>query len=199
VFVKQITDFFGNAVRIATLADTQELGIDPRYVGWRITTKFNSGDARVSGAEFNVKHSLRDLVAWGRHFSVFVNGTKLDLDGDRDADFSAFTPESLNWGFSYSRRPVMFMAKWNYRGKRRLGALPALGPDAYAYDDRRLTLDLNAEVQLRKSIFLYVAAQNVFNVPSLEMRYGSATPDYAKDHRWGYNGVGITMGLKGTF
>ena len=93
----------------------------------------------------------------------------------------------------------MFMAKWNYRGKRRLGALPALGPDAYAYDDRRVTLDLNAELQLRKSIFLYVAAQNVFNTPSLEKRYGSATPAYAKDHRWGYNGVGITMGIKGTF
>jgi TonB-dependent receptor len=199
VFMKNITNFFGNSVRIATLADTEALGLDPRYVGWRVTTKFNSGDARVTGAEFNVKHSLRELVSWGRHFSVFFNGTKLDLDGDRDADFSAFTPESLNWGFSYSRRPVMFMAKWNYRGKRRLGALPALGPDAYAYDDRRLTLDLNAELQLRRSIFLYVAAQNVFNVPSLEMRYGSATPDYAKDHRWGYNGVGITLGIKGTF
>ncbi len=199
VFVKNISKFFGNQVRIATLADTEELGLDPRYVGWRITSKFNSGDARVTGAEFNVRHSLREIGSWGRYFSVFVNGTKLDLDGDRDADFSAFTPESLNWGFSFSRKPVMFMAKWNYRGKRRLGALPNLGPDAYAYDDRRLTLDLNAEFQLHKSIFLYAAAQNVFNTPSLEMRYGSVTPDYAKDQRYGYNGVGITFGIKGTF
>ncbi len=199
VFMKDISKFFGNQVRIATLADTEELGLDPRYIGWRITSKFNSGNARVTGAEFNIRHSLRELGSWGRHFTGFLNGTKLDLDGDRDADFSAFTPESLNWGFSYSRRPVMFMAKWNYRGKRRLGALPNLGPDAYAYDDRRLTLDLNAELQLRKAIFLYVAAQNVLNVPSLEKRYGTATPDYAKDHRYGYNGVGITMGIKGTF
>jgi outer membrane receptor for ferrienterochelin and colicin len=144
VFLKDIGKFFGNQVRIATLADTEELGLDPRYVGWRITSKFNSGNARVTGAEFNVKPlAARARFAWGRNFTGFINGTKLDLDGDRDADFSAFTPESLNWGFSYSRRPVMFMAKWNYRGKRRLGALPALGPDAYAYDDRRVTLDLN--------------------------------------------------------
>ncbi|HRE80097.1 MAG TPA: TonB-dependent receptor, partial [Opitutaceae bacterium] len=199
VFLKEITDFFGTDVRIATLADTEQLGIDPRYVGWRISTKFNSGDARVTGAEFNIRQSLRELGEWGRHFNVFINGTKLELQGDRDADFSAFTPESLNWGFSYNRKPIMFMAKWNYRGKRRLAAFPNLGPDAYAYDDRRLTLDLNAEIQIRKAIFFYVAAQNVFNVPSLEMRYGSSTPDYAKDHRWGYNGVGITMGIKGTF
>ncbi len=199
VFLKNLTNFFGNQVRIATLADTEQLGLDPRYVGWRVTSKFNSGDARVSGAEFNVRHSLREVGAWGRYVSVFVNGTKLDLDGNRDADFSAFTPESLNWGFSFSKKPVMFMAKWNYRGKRRLGALPGLGPDAYAYDDRRLTLDLNAEIQLRKSLFFYVAAQNVFNTPSLELRYGSVTPDYAKDQRYGYNGIGITFGIKGTF
>ncbi len=199
VFMKDIQKFFGTAVRIATLADTEELGLDPRYVGWRVTSKFNSGDARVVGAEFNVRHSLRELGAWGRYVSVFVNGTKLNLQGDRETDFSAFTPESLNWGFSITKKPVMFMAKWNYRGKRQLGALPALGPDAYAYDDRRLTLDLNAEVQLRKSLFFYAAAQNVFNTPSLELRYGSATPDYAKAQRYGYNGVGITMGLKGTF
>ncbi len=198
-FMKDITDFFGSAVRVATLADTELLGLDPRYVGWRVTSTFNSGDARVTGAEFNVRHSLREMGSWGRYFNVFVNGTKLDLDGNRDADFSAFTSESLNWGFSYSKKPVMFMAKWNYRGKRRLGALPALGPDAYAYDDRRLTLDLNAEVQLRKALFFYAAAQNVFNSPSLEMRYGSVTPDYAKDQRYGYNGIGITFGIKGTF
>jgi iron complex outermembrane recepter protein len=199
VFLKEITNFFGNSVRIATLADTEMLGLDPRYVGWRVSTKVNSGDARVLGAEFNVKHSLRELGPWGRYFNVFVNGTKLDLQGDRDADFSGFTPESLNWGFSYTRRPVMFMAKWNYRGKRSLAAFPGLGPDAFRYDDRRLTLDLNAELQIRKTIFLYAAAQNVFNVPARELRYGSDTPTYAKVQRWGYNGVGITVGLKGTF
>jgi hypothetical protein len=93
----------------------------------------------------------------------------------------------------------MFMAKWSYRGKRQLGEIPALGPDARAYDDRRLTLDLNGEVQLRKTLFFYVNAQNVFNVPSVNLRYGSATPAYAKQYLTGYNGVGLTMGVKGTF
>ncbi|HEY0968367.1 MAG TPA: TonB-dependent receptor [Opitutaceae bacterium] len=199
VFMKELTNFFGNEVRIATLADTEELGLDPSYVGWRVTSKFNSGDARVTGAEFSIRNSLKRFGSWGRQFNVFVNGTKLKLEGDRDADFSAFTPESLNWGFSYSRKPFMFMAKWNYRSERKLLAMPTLGPDAYSYDASRLTLDLNAEVQIRKSLFFYAAAQNVFNEPSQELRYGSATPERARIQRWGYNGVGITMGIKGTF
>jgi TonB-dependent receptor len=199
VFLKEITDFFGNAVIVATLADIEELGLDPRYVGWRVTTRFNSGDARVSGAEFNVRHSLRELGDWGRHFSVFVNGTKLKLEGDRDADFATFIPVSLNWGFSYSRRPINFMAKWNYRGKQKNNSFPTIAPDGYTYDDRRLILDLNVEYQLRSSLFLFVNAQNVFNSPSVQLRYGSETPDYAKHWFTNKNGVGITLGVKGTF
>jgi outer membrane receptor protein involved in Fe transport len=91
------------------------------------------------------------------------------------------------------------MAKWNYRGKRRLGAQPALGVDAFEFDDRRLTLDLNLDYQLKKWLQLYVAAQNVFNARTVTMRYGSATPDYAKIYLTGANGVGLTLGVKGTF
>src|SRR5688572_7561818 len=54
VFLKEIKDFFSNTVRIATAADTAELGLDPRYVGWRVSTTVNGGAARVYGAEFNV-------------------------------------------------------------------------------------------------------------------------------------------------
>jgi iron complex outermembrane recepter protein len=199
VFLKEIKDFFANTVRIATAADAESLGLDPRYVGWRVSTQINGGSAQVRGVEFNVKQSLRELGAWGRHATVFVNGTKLHLEGESSDAFNAFTPESLNWGFSYSRRPATFMAKWNYRGKRRLGAQPQLAPDAYEYDDRRLTLDLNLDVELKKWLQFYVAAQNVFNARAITMRYGSATPDYAKIYLTGANGVGITMGIKGTF
>ncbi len=199
VFLKEIKDFFSNIVRVATPADVELLGIDPRYVGWRVSSQINGGAARVSGVEFNVRQSLRELGAWGRNATVFINGTKLKLEGESEAAFNAFTPESLNWGFSYSRRPATFMAKWNYRGKRRLGAQPQLAPDAFEYDDRRLTLDLNLDVEIKKWLQFYVAAQNVFNARAVTMRYGSATPDYAKIYLTGANGVGITMGIKGTF
>ncbi len=199
VFLKDIKDFFSNTVRIAQAADIEELGLDPRYLGWRVSTQINGGSARVYGVEFNVRQSLRELGTWGRNASVFVNGTKLRLEGQSTAAFNAFTPESLNWGFSYTKRPATFMAKWNYRGKRRLGAQPQLGTDAFEYDDRRLTLDLNLDVELKKWLQFYVAAQNVFNTRAITMRYGPATPDYAKVYLTGANGVGITMGIKGSF
>jgi len=103
-FRKDIQDFFATSVRIATAADLELLGMDPRYAGWQISTAFNEpGAARVSGVEFNVRYPLRPLGAWGRYFQVFANATKLRLEGSRDSNFSGFIPKSANWGIDFSR------------------------------------------------------------------------------------------------
>jgi outer membrane receptor protein involved in Fe transport len=186
-------------VFIATAADLAGLGLDDDFVNWRVTTRVNAGDAEVLGAEFSVRQSLAPLGPWGRHFTGFVNGTKLDLKGSRVADFAGFVPETLNWGITFSRKPVQIMAKWNYRGKQRNGAQPAFGPDAFTYQERRLALDLNLEVQIRREMFLFLNAQNVFNEPYITQIYGSQTPDYAKRSFTNHNGVGLTLGIKGSF
>jgi outer membrane receptor protein involved in Fe transport len=67
-FQKNIQNFFGTTVRLATAADLEEVGLDPRYVGWPLRTKFNAGDAQIAGAEFNGRHSLRHLGEWGELF-----------------------------------------------------------------------------------------------------------------------------------
>lgn len=97
-FRKDIRDFFGSGAKIATVDDLKEFELDPRFVGFEIRTKFNAGSARVSGMEFSARHSLERLGGWGRHFSVFVNGTKLKLEGSQSADFTTFIPTTANWG-----------------------------------------------------------------------------------------------------
>jgi len=199
VFQKKIQNFFGNSVFIATLADTQALGLDPEYVNFRVTTRVNSGNAEVFGGEFSVRQSLAPLGGWGKHFNGFVNGTKLDLKGGRLADFAGFVPETLNWGMTFSKKPFQVMAKWNYRGKQRNGAQPAFGPNGFTYQERRTALDLNIEYQLRKNMFLFLNGQNIFNAPYITQIYGTPTPDYAKRSFTNHNGVGLTLGIKGSF
>ena len=200
VFRKDIRNFFASAVKVATAADLELLELDPRYLGWQITTTYNQpGSARVDGVEFNVRHPLRPLGAWGRFFNVFANGTKLQLSGSRDSEFDGFIPESANWGIDFSRRPFSVMAKWNYRGRQRLGAVAALGPDAYEYSKSRTRLDVNVDYQLRKDLFLYASAQNVFDVPETLLRFGSQTPGYARVSQVLTTGVQLTLGIKGSF
>ncbi|MEO6244078.1 MAG: TonB-dependent receptor [Opitutaceae bacterium] len=200
VFRKDIKDFFGAVVKSATAADLVALDLDPRYLGWQLSTTFNSASAaRVTGVEFNIRHSLRVLGEWGRPIDVFANGTKLKLEGSREADFGSFIPESANFGFSYTRKPFSVLAKWNYRGTQKRGAILALGPDAFEYVKGRTTLDVNLDYQLRPNLFLYFNGQNLFNVPEVLYRYGSQTPAYARRYQEMSHSVQLTLGVKGTF
>jgi TonB-dependent receptor len=199
LFLKEIKDFFGNGVKLATLADLEELGLDPQFVNWNISTKFNAGDARISGAEFEVRQSLRFLGRWGNAFHVFANGTYLKLEGDRDADFTSFVPKSANWGVSFSRQRLQLSARWNYRSVNRRGAVPAFGPDAYNYFPASTRLDLSAAYQASRRITVVSSVNNVSYVPERTYRYGSATPNYARYTSYKHYGIAVGLGVKGSF
>jgi outer membrane receptor protein involved in Fe transport len=134
-----------------TAEELDELGLDPRYVGWNLTTAFNSGDARVTGGEFNVRQSLTPLGKYGRFFSVFANATKLKLEGSRTASFTAFIPKVMNWGVTFTKNPFTLMLKWHHRGEQKRAASPAQGPDAFLYQDARTTMDVNFTCQFWKA------------------------------------------------
>ncbi len=199
VFRKDITDFFGTLQTRATEERLKELGLDPRYEGWRLNTTINSGDARVSGIEFNVRQSLAPLGKYGRFFSVFANATKLKLEGSRTADFNRFLPKSANWGFTFTKNPVTFMAKWHHRGEQTRGLSIGQGPRAIFYQDARTTLDVNLSYQAFKRLSVFVNSRNVTNVHFNQSRYQDDTPEYARRTSSNSYGAQWAFGVKGTF
>jgi len=198
-FLKEIDDFFANDVRRITAAEAEEYGLDPRYVGFQVTTKLNAGAARVSGAEVSLRHSLAPLGSWAKHFSVFFNATKLKLEGDRQADFSGFIDDARAWGVTFTRKGLTVMAKWNWRGEQKNAAFPALGSDGYNYIGARTHLDLNLDYQFSKRMSLFLNARNVFDARNETLRYGSQTPDYAKVLTSAEYGVQLGAGVRGSF
>jgi iron complex outermembrane recepter protein len=198
-FRKNIQDFFASDIRIATETDAEQLGLDPHYVGFQMTTKINAGDARVSGVELSMRHSLSPIGQWGRHFSVFANATKLELKGDRQADFSGFIKSSASWGVTFERSRLTLMAKWNWRGKQKGTAIANFGPDAYNYSGARTHLDLNCDYQFSKRMSAFVNARNVFDVRTVSQRYSTETPDYARGFSSAEYGVQLGAGIRGTF
>ena len=198
-FHKEIRDFFANRVTVATADDLEALGLEPEYVGWQLSTRYNAGSAQVSGAELSARHSLAPLGTWGRNFTVFFNATRLRLRGSRQSDFTGFIPRNVNWGVTFSRRPFTLNAKWNYRGEQQLAAQPAFAPDAFNYTAARTTLDLGADYQLNRRLSLNANVRNLFNAYLTGTKYGSATPEYARPRQHRHFGVYFSVGLKGTF
>ncbi len=198
-FLKEISNFFGTETRVATVADLEQVGLDPDYVGWNLESLFNSGNARISGIEFNVRHSLREVGSWGRYFTVFANGTKLHLEGNPHATFDAFLPKTINWGFSFNWKRLTVMPKWSFRGKNKVATGFGFAPDGYQYWENNTILDLNVGYRLTKHFALNLSVNNVFNEHRIRTRYGSQTPDYARHYQDFEYGAIFSAAIKGSF
>jgi TonB-dependent receptor len=199
VFQKKIKNFFGTYAKVPTVAELATLGLGPEYEGWQVNSTINSGDASVTGGEISMNHSLRRLGGWGQYFRVFANYTKLELEGAQGANFSGFLPKSANWGVTFSKKPLIVIAKWNHRGLEDRGAFAAFGPDGRSLFRPTTRLDLNLEYYLRPNLSLSLSARNVFNVRVVTLREGSQTPDYAKLGSILEHGIPFSVGIKGSF
>jgi len=199
IFLKQIKNFFGDASRRGTPEVLAELDLPDHYLDWNINSKFNAGDARIRGAEINVRQNLRMLGKWGGYFTLFVNGTKLELDGAPGASFTSFIPKSGNWGFTFAPKRFTFTARWNYRGLDKRTPLAAYGPNGYEYIEARTVLDVNTSYQLTKNLSFVASATNIFNLPLRFLRYGDQTPSYAKLYAEQEYGIQMAVGLRGSF
>jgi iron complex outermembrane receptor protein len=199
VFRKDLKNFFGDASRIATPEILSELGLDQRYLNWNIVTKFNSGNASITGGEINIKQNLRMLGKLGSYFTIFANGTKLQLDGNPGASFSSFIPKSGNWGATFARKRVTFTARWNYRGLDKRAPMAAYGPNGYEYIQARTVLDVNGSYQITRSLSVVASATNIYNKPQRFLRYGDLTPSYARQYAEQEYGIAMALGLRGSF
>ena len=199
IFIKELTNFFGDASRRATPAVLAELGLSDRYLDWNINSKFNAGDARITGAEINLRQNLRLLGKWGGYFTLFANGTKLKLDGAPGAAFSSFIPKSANWGFTFAPKRFTFTARWNYRGLDKRAPLAAYGPNGYEYIEARTVLEVNSSYQFTKSLSFVASATNIFNLPYRFLRYGDQTPSHARLYAEQEYGIQMAIGLRGSF
>jgi iron complex outermembrane recepter protein len=200
VFLKEIKDFFGTERLVATQAELSALGLGSEYVGWDLSSTFNSGDARVSGFEINARQSLSGLGSWGKQFSVFANATKLRLKGDRQADFSSFVPVTASWGVSFANKRVYSGLKWNYRGQSYYSPNATFLPDGRTYFDESTTMDLNLRYYLSKRLTLTLNVTNLTNASRTTwVAYGDETPTYAKGWITFDTGAQYALALKGTF
>jgi iron complex outermembrane receptor protein len=198
-FAKNLKNFFGQDTHTLTAAEADEYDIPSSYVGvLSFQQPINTGTSKVSGAEFNFMHPLNFLPWWGKYINFSANGTILHLQGDSSSQFTNFIPKSGNIGFTFSKKPVVLMVKWNYRGQQRQGTNTAT-PNAFDWYASRTYVDLNAEYQLSKRFAVFANARNITNKPQTWLRYSTATPLYAQLQRVEEFGIQWAIGVKGTF
>ena len=208
VFSKQIKNFFGVLQTAATPATLAQYDIPEefpdQYTGYNIITKQNVGDAEVNGFEISYKQDLFFLPAWGKGLQAHFNYTELRLKGANTADFTGYTPRTLNWGVSYSR--PKYSARFNVNQKSRIrsalqapsAAIPA---NTYNWFAPRTLVGADVEYRFSKKFSFYASAINLFDAESITERYSTtvAVPEWAKIIRRFKFGADFNLGIRGSF
>ncbi len=201
IFQKDIDDFFGLSSRPATPAEVALYGGDPQLNNYVIETRVNAGNARIRGFELGYRHSLTFLPDWARGLQVFVNYTRLELDGSALADFSGFNPENLSYGVNLVRPRFSFKFNMSYMGETRRAATGTTGDYFWAGAKNRDTI--SAEYSLTRRFSLYAQVTDLIGggYVDVQKQYNpnNDVPDYARYQRLIDTGTEVTIGIKGRF
>jgi iron complex outermembrane recepter protein len=180
-FKKTITNPFAGITGPLSREAAEAIGYDyALYSNYRLITRYNSTDqAKITGLELDYRQQLDALHPVARGLTVFANGTLLDLDGPRDADFDQFYPKTANWGFTYSCSRVKLDLSWNYNGGRKTDSLP-WAPTAERHILPRTVLDLSSEFRLSERFWVFASARNLTNSKERIVAYSDNSPDYSR-------------------
>jgi hypothetical protein len=199
VFRKDIRDQFGSLGTKVDEALAAELGLGSETIGYEYSTRINSGNSRITGAEFGYSQSLAVLGSWAKPFSLFSNFTVLDVDGKSQGDFRDFVPKSANLGGSLSYKRVYFLAKANYRGRALRETKNSTFLGAGEFIRERTTIDLNLDVTLTRRFALFTTVRNLTNEPYQTELDGPNLPGWATLTQDTRSGAQYTLGVKGNF
>ncbi|MEO6006252.1 MAG: TonB-dependent receptor [Opitutus sp.] len=203
LFSKTLTDFWEARTGTLDAGLASQLGVDPRYVGWGVTTLVNGGAAKIEGAEFNLIRPLDFLPGYGRYFTIKLNGTKLRLTGTKSTDFTGFIEETGNFNIGFNKKPFSANITWNYRGRQKntaqAGAQYGATNGFYEYYSPRTFVDMSGEMRITNHLSIFAGVRNMFNKQQVLQRYNAVSPDYSKNFRFEEFAVSISAGIKGTF
>ncbi len=208
VFQKDLSNFFTTTSITGTAELLEQYGLvagagqDALY---EIRTQGNGGDARVRGLEFTYRQSLGFLPNWARGIQVFANYTRSDLSGSSTADFTGFAPETLSWGVNLirPRYTIKFSSAESEETKRRsVGASASIPPNTWQYQGALKRWTLSAEYNITPHVGIY-ASLNDFREKGgytiVQKRYVESTPAELRTNRITEWGMGLIVGIKGSF
>ena len=154
-----------------------------------------------TGVEYTIRQSLETLHPRLRPFALFLNGTEVNVSGDATADFSGFSPRTINWGVMYNGRRLSAKLNWNYTGRLRdievAGAF--VPPGTFRYYAPWLQMDVSTEFRLTHRLAVFFAARNLTNASRIIESYATNTPWYARLRQESAFGAMYNFGVKGSF
>jgi TonB-dependent receptor len=200
---RDFKNFFGNTVFNVTPELLALYDLDPSvYDPYDVSTQYNlSSRVRMEGIDFEYKQALTFLPGWARGLQTFANASAIRATGDGAANFAGFIPRNYSWGVSLSRPKYNVKMSWNYRGAQRRGIVSSgrgIEPNTYNWGSKRLYIDLTADYQLTRRIWVFMNMRNIGDATEDSKIYNPLTPAYARFRQRVDYGSAWTFGFRGS-
>jgi TonB-dependent receptor len=212
VYRKFVSNFFQSRNYTATRADFEHYGINSNDIDFMLANNYairrteNIGDARLTGLEFSYRQDLFFLPRWLQKIQVWVNYTRMQLDGTNSKDFTGFTPEALSWGVNYIRPRFSLRLTCAYQAETKSAAVGTGGnagkyipSGTYEYQNAYTRYGLTAEYALSRAFALYVNWNDLIGDDRIKYRRADGTPAYAQNYQRTVTPAYIMVGVKGRF
>jgi TonB-dependent receptor len=170
-FKKKIQDYIAtdNSQFVAAGNDN---GFDGEYVGYRISTTANKGDARIEGLEFSYQQQLTFLPRWSKGLGIYANFTKLRTEGN-NPDFAAgpggtsaiagFLDTTGNIGLGYRGHGFDLRLQTVFRGKFLVAQ--STNPALIQWQEPKWTWSWKSRYNLSKGFGVFLDLENIFAEP----------------------------------
>ena len=206
-FYKKISNYIRDTSFVIDSNFIDQYGLPSETLGWEFRSNENAGTAEVNGFEVAIQQQLTFLPDALRGFSVFANGTFLDIEGDFggvgiQSDLKGFVKETYNFGVSFERWGLTTNLKFTHKGEEFDGPnssndLGRFG-DGGRYFDPLDQMDFDLEYQISRRYTVYLSARNLLN-DSQDRVLKSASANIHVMERAEEFGVQYSLGVKGSF
>ncbi|MBL9211326.1 MAG: TonB-dependent receptor [Opitutaceae bacterium] len=176
VFLKEVKDFQFNDTS-GFVGPGADNGFDGQYVGYRLTTMRNGGQARYRGLELSYQQQFTFLPGYLRGLGANLNYTRLETRGDyggasATTQVAGFIPETRNVSLTYilGRIDVRLSSVW--RGTYIVATSASPGLIQYSAPKFQVNLSLKYSVSQRLNLFCDI--YNLNREPNTERYQGFA-------------------------
>lgn len=213
VYRKYVSNFFQRKSSAATREDLEHYGINGGDIDTMLAYRYgisrwiNIGDARLTGLEFTYRQDLFFLPRWLQKIQVWINYTRMRLEGTNSRDFTGFAPETLSWGVNYIRPRFSLRLTAAYQAETKSVAVSStnqlgaatIPPGTYDYQNAYTRYGLTAEYALSRAFALYVNWSDLIGDDRIKYRRADGTPVYAQNYQRTVTPAYIMLGVKGRF
>jgi iron complex outermembrane recepter protein len=200
VFRKSIHNWQASFVDyLATAEDAAAYGLNPQYVGYNASTMYNNGNARIDGAEFELRQPLDRIMPNGvKGLSASATYSYTNLVGQApNTDLGSVFDYRGTFFLRWVRPKVSGSIGYIRNGPNANGVPTGAGVTGIQVQVPQDMFDFSFEYRFTRSLQFFMSGRNIFKEWRLREARIPGAPNYAVLNSSTNLGVTFTVGIKG--